>query len=78
MRYMVTVVGPAMPGEHCNLAGSAGGTDTTIIARTDDFELAWLILEWAGEKRRMPHERLGVWDCTAHDWRVPDQVMQGG
>jgi hypothetical protein len=77
MRYQIVIVGPAVPDTEM-VASTAAMSDVTIIARTDDLELAYLILDWAGEKRRMPHERLGVWDCTAHDWRVPDQVLRGG
>lgn len=76
MRYQVVIVGPTTPATAL-CAGTNEVSDTVILARTDDVELAWLILDWAGEKRRMPHEKLGVWDCVTHDWRVPDQVPQG-
>jgi len=77
MRYQVVIVGPAVPDTEM-VAGTGLMSDVTIIARTDDLELAYLILNWAGDQRRMPHERLGVWDCVTHDWRVPDQVLRGG
>lgn len=48
--------------------------DPIVICQTDDLELAWLSLNWAGEERLVEGERLGVWDCQRRNWLAPAKI----
>jgi hypothetical protein len=77
MRYEVALAGPVAPVA-CHAANAGVQREFTVLAKTNDLELAWLILNWAGECRLMPNEEMGVWDCTLQQWRTPTQVLQEG